>query len=259
MMYIYSFSRFFGYDRVFFVKEDLWFKRGDLLRFQNEYYLVLGEGLSFKENYSHKFNSEVFSPVLEFKSFFSEKSLDFVDFLVYNYYTSYRNVLKLFFEGDMQAMMKKSSLKKGTPEYNEISFDVKKYCVKMWKNVKKWQQLVVFPDLWTMYNILDVSEKEKNLIKLHWASTQAQKIKVFWDIKNGALWTLFCTYSQIFQDWKSLDNIILIDAHKWYYKSQQDPRYYAPSVLRKMAHIYQAWIDIYWYQLYSDLTVENIS
>lgn len=56
----------------------------------------------------------------------------------------------------------------------------------------------------------------------------------------GHISSLHCTYSQLFQDWKSLKSIILVDSHQRYYKNQQDPRYDTREVVKKMAEIYGA-------------------
>ncbi|MEI8252379.1 MAG: hypothetical protein WCG25_01180 [bacterium] len=68
--------------------------------------------------------------------------------------------------------------------------------------------------------------------------TQNQKDKKWWMIKNGEIKNVFCTHSEIFQDWNDLKKIILIDPYKRYYENQQDPRYSVNEVVKKMLEIH---------------------
>jgi hypothetical protein len=55
-MYLYSFDRFFGFDKVCVLAENTNKKKvkaGDLLVFGNQYFLALGETLSFPEQYNN--------------------------------------------------------------------------------------------------------------------------------------------------------------------------------------------------------------
>ena len=44
----------------------------------------------------------------------------------------------------------------------------------------------------------------------------------------------------MFQDWKNLKHIKLIDTHQRYYKNQQDPRYDSREIVKKMSEMYNA-------------------
>ena len=56
---------------------------------------------------------------------------------------------------------------------------------------------------------------------------------------------VLCTYSQIFQDWSDLQVVILHDQHVRWYKHQQDPRYYTPTVVDMMVAHYKASVKKY--------------
>jgi len=59
-VYLYSFTRYAGHDRVFVADLDD-VSEGDLLMIENEYYLVLGEDVAWKEQYKYllKANGEI--------------------------------------------------------------------------------------------------------------------------------------------------------------------------------------------------------
>lgn len=54
-------------------------------------------------------------------------------------------------------------------------------------------------------------------------------------MKIGKLTTVLTTPAHVFQDRHALQSIVLVDAHKRYYKFQQDPRYWLPTLLRRWA------------------------
>lgn len=74
--------------------------------------------------------------------------------------------------------------------------------------------------------------------------THQQKIHTYRKIKYGILDTLICTHSQIFQDWKSLHQILIIDPHKRYYKNTHSPKYDTMQVVKHMADLYHADLQI---------------
>lgn len=156
---------------------------------------------------------------LHHKQFFSKKTVQLIHRLVHEYYTSYKNVVKLFVTGELADLFKKQiSLKK-----------------------KVEQKLIVYPDVRTMENLASSTDiTEKGVAVLTSTSTQLQKDKVRRGIKMGHIHTLLCTYSQIFQDRKDLKHITIYDSHQRYYKSQQDPRYDTRVVLKQMAEMHNA-------------------
>jgi len=74
--------------------------------------------------------------------------------------------------------------------------------------------------------------------------TEKQKDVHRWEIKKGMKSVILCTYAEIFQDFHNLQKIIFIDPHKWYYASQQDPRYKVGDVIEKMKDLHSAEIEI---------------
>lgn len=186
-------------------------------------FLVLGENIARKSDKEKFFITEELTE--HHKSFFSKQTIELIHWFVHQYYTSYKNVVKMFVSGELADLFKK-----------EIS--VKK---------KIEQSLVVFPDVWTMDNYLKGQEKsitKLNYVLLNSTSTQQQKDKAWRGIKMGHIQTLYCTPSEVFQDRKDLKNITIIDSHQWYYKNQQDPRYDTREFVKKMAEMYGAQLTL---------------
>ncbi len=140
--------------------------------------------------------------------------------MVKQYFTTYKNVIKLFL-----------------PELNIEK--LLKY--KITKSEKSSQSLIIFPDLRTAYNNID--NNIKNNIFYSWKTT-ISKLKLFWWIKKWKIKELYCTHSQIFQDRNNLKNITIYYPHRWYYKNQKDPRYNTKEIVKKLAEIHWAKLNM---------------
>ena len=106
-MYLYSFDRFFGFDKVCLLAENTGKKKvksGDLLVFGNQYFLALGETLSFSEQYQHLATTQA---ELVYKEFLSASALKLFHWMVETYYTTYKSVVKLFFANDIQKLLER--------------------------------------------------------------------------------------------------------------------------------------------------------
>lgn len=110
---------------------------------------------------------------------------------------------------------------------------------------KEGQTLIVFPDLWTMFNSTSEQFRESDGVAFLSAThTEKQKDVHRWKIKKGMKSVILCTYAEIFQDYHDLKKIIFIDPHKRYYANQQDPRYKVGNVLEEMKKLYGAELQI---------------
>jgi primosomal protein N' len=93
------------------------------------------------------------------------------------------------------------------------------------------------PDWRTIVNLQD--KYGYTMDQALWSQhTSLQDIRQFWKMKHGQSELLICTPSECFWDYHDLSQITLIDPHKRYYKSQQDPRYDIMRVCELMAHYY---------------------
>ncbi len=178
--------------------------------------------------------------------------------MVKEYYTSYKNVVKLFVTGELADLFKKELTVKKKPFFPKIQ--IQDTDTKIIQNIEfkiqnnmEGQQLIVFPDVRTMINTLEkrgIVEKS-GIVILNSTSTQQQKDKARWGIKMGHVNTLICTSSQVFQDRKDLKLITLMDSHQRYYKSQQDPRYDTREIMKKIAQLHEARLEMTGVQIFS--------
>ena len=179
-MYLYSFDRFFGADKVCLLAETAGKKKvkaGDLLIVGNQYFLALGEQLSFSEQYQHL---TAVPAELLYKGFLSLSALQLFHWMVETNYTTYKSVAKLFFTDDIQKLLQREAkLKKA------VKFSLKSSAIKTFSLAKEGQTLLVFPDLWTMFNATDDAFRDDPAVAfLASMQTQNQKDVHRWEIKK---------------------------------------------------------------------------
>ncbi len=243
VVYLYSFDCFFGFDKVCLLAPQTGKKKikaGDLLVFGNQYFLALWETIAFPEQYTHL---TAVQAELVYKQFLSTPALCLFHWMVETYYTTYKSVVRLFFTHDIQKLLERESkltkIAKNWPTMTKTT--------KGWFSLSKiGQTLIIFPDLWTMFNQGWIDEMVQwwNVVALVSSNTQNQKDVHRWEIKKWIPSVIICTYAEIFQDFHDLKKIIFVDPHKWYYANQQDPRYKVGDVLDKMKELYWAELEI---------------
>ena len=120
VVYLYSFDRFFGFDKVCILAENTSKKKvksGDLLVFGNQYFLALGENLAFAEQYQHLTTTQA---ELVYKEFLSAPALKLFHWMVETYYTTYKSVVRLFFADDIEKLLERETKVKGKKTEFEI-------------------------------------------------------------------------------------------------------------------------------------------
>jgi primosomal protein N' len=91
-----------------------------------------------------------------------------------------------------------------------------------------------------LMNLTTVDFREINWVDvLISTNTQNQKDKSRRNIKMWNTEIVLATHSEIFQNYKKLKKIVIIQSHKRYYASQQDPRYKTLDVVQKLAEIWK--------------------
>lgn len=238
-MYLYSFDRFFGFDKICILAENSTKKKvkaWDLLIFGNQYFLALGETLSFSEQYQHLTTTQA---ELVYKGFMTPPTLQLFHWMVDHHYTTYKSVVKLFLTNAIEKLLEREG-------------KLKAQSSKL-KAVSEWQTLIVFPDLWTMTNSIGTIERlndrtidSLSVVTLLSGDTEKQKDVHRWEIKKWMKSVIICTYAEIFQDFNNLKKIVFVDPHKRYYASQQDPRYKVGEVLTKMGELHGAEVEMIW-------------
>lgn len=257
-MYFYFFDKWFGFDRVA-IFEWSTFQAWDIVTIDNDIALCLWENIAFSELYVHSIKSNLPNECIE-KKVLSKKTMKCLHAFTTQWFCTYKKSVSLWLWTDIAQLIKKkknAKSKKVTKQWawtwinrivdwDNLSFQNHEF---VWADSlesvqKKHQTLIILPSIWSATQQID-----KQWLSLPWTaflhsqSTVNQKIQIFRGIKNWSIDTLFCTYSQLFQDRKKLSHIILIDAHSWWYKNQQDPRYFVPSVVEMIATTYGASID----------------
>lgn len=241
-MYLYSFTRFGWFDRVFKLSdENKKAKAGDLLCLGSEYFLCLWKKLSFEELYLKVEELKSWKVEMCYKWFLNKETMALLHWMVETYYTTYKSVVKHFVTDELNKLLER--------EAKSVKSIKSKVCkVENFSVAKEWQTLIVFPDLRTLTNECGNVEalKSANVALLLASQTEKQKAEHRWEIKKGMRSVILCTYAEIFQDFNDLKKIIRVDPHKWYYANQQDPRYKVGEVLKKMAELRWAELESAW-------------
>lgn len=247
MTYLYWFTKYAGSDKI--RKTDYKFKSGDLLRLWEEYFLVLWQDVSFAEQYVYQLKEDESKYEIAQKKILNKQTIEFINRMVYRRYAPYYNVIpKLFLPTEVEKLVdrKTSPLSRGTKgnskKVSTLNFSLWTFNLSLssW-----WQTLVVFPDLRTLMNITDERFTFQAWVDVLLSSnTQSQKDKSRRNIKNGNTNIILATHSEIFQNYKDLQKIIIIRPHKRYYANQQDPRYKTLDVVKKLSEIRNCELEI---------------
>lgn len=246
MVYIYAFDRYAGGDGVFVSQwSDL--HAGDLIEVDDDYFLVLGEHVAFPE-LTTKPVVWCSAPKVKIDSLLSSQVLTFVHRFVADRFTTYKNALPLWLGSDIDQLMRRKTSSLGTTKpvgHRQVSDEKITY----YEQSAAGQQLIVFPDIWTMRmwlgQELSLSPQPGTVI-LYSQRTHKQKAESYRAIKQGKIQSVISTYSQIFRDWSDLREIVLIDQHTWWYKHPQDPRYHAGEIASQLAELYGARLVTTW-------------
>ena len=224
MTYLYWFTKYAWSDKIWKVPWKL--KAWDLFLFWEEYYLSLWDEISFFEQYIYEIHEPEEKFKLIEKNLISKETIKFINYMVYERYCPYYNVMKYFLPQEIDKLVeRKVAKKKG--------------------NTSDGQTLIVFPDLRTLINSTDDEFRKKTWVDtLLSTNTQNQKDKSRWNIKMWNTKIIYATHSEIFQNYNDLKKIIIYYPHKWYYANQQDPRYKTLSVVQKMSEIYSCDLKI---------------
>ena len=244
MTYLYWFTKYAWSDKVWKVPWKL--KAWDLFLFWDEYYLSLWDEISFFEQYVYEIREPDDKFKLIEKNLISKETIQFINYMVYERYCPYYNVMKYFLPQEINKLIERKIWKKKTVSFWtkwKILIDSSSLILSEYQ--MDGQTLIVFPDLWTLINLTD-DEYRKNpwVDTLLSTNTQNQKDKSRWNIKQWNTKVIFATHSEIFQSYNNLTKIIIVYPHKRYYANQQDPRYKTLSVVQKMSEIYSCKLEV---------------
>jgi len=208
---------------------------------QDNYYIVLGTTIHRPHLYKITqapallTSLQIWSTTLMIH--ISSTTLTLIHQLVYEYYTTYTNIIKLFVPSDFDKLITKAprSTTKSKSSYHSIIKSNNTLTIS--DQLQSGQQCIIMPDRWTIINYRD--EREYNLKDCIGSQhTSVQDIKWYWNLKSWLTSKIICTPAECFWEYDHLTQIVVIDPHKRYYKSQQDPRYDIMRVAELMAHTY---------------------
>ncbi|MBP6911164.1 hypothetical protein KBC03_06325 [Patescibacteria group bacterium] len=136
-MRLYAFQARHGNDKICRTEQkDL--KVGDLLVGKSDMYLALGDTMAWSADKAKSNITEELS--VHHKDFLGKEAIALIHRMVHEYYTSYKNVVKLFVTGELADLFKKEVATKKKVE----------------------QSLIIYPDVRTMENTMkafDPSDK----------------------------------------------------------------------------------------------------
>lgn len=173
-----------------------------------------------------------------YEKFFDAHFLAFLHRMVYQWYATYKSVMRYFISMEIEdLLMRERKSKMGNisfPDIPNMQLDT------------AGQNLFIFPDNWTRYTTLPKEWlQHTSLINLVSTDTQNRKDLHRWTIKKSMKGVIVATHSEVFQPYKNLKKIFLVDPHKWYYHNQQDPRYSLVSVAQRMGKEYGVPLEEY--------------
>ena len=262
-MYLYGFNKYAWSDKVWKTEED--YKSWDLLQIWDDFYLSLWKETSFFEQHVYGLKTDFNKTEIIEKKLLNKQTLQLLHRMVYQRYSTYKNVIKLFLPQEIEKLIDKKIPKKTkkqnsvsqnilpstfsneTPSSHEYTLTLEERLFAELGEIKtiSWQTLIVFPDIRTLMNLTTQNFREQDGVdSLLSSNTQNQKDKSWRNIKNWNTQVILATHSEIFQNYKKLNLIIMIQPHKRYYSSQQDPRYKTLSVIQKMTEIWGCKLNI---------------
>ena len=107
-MYLYAFNMYAGFDKVFILNEkNSKFTEGDII--QNKewfFFLVLWENISFPEVYNTLYSSDKDFTIIK-KALISKETMNLIHRMVYERYSSYKNVMKFFIDSEIEKLLTK--------------------------------------------------------------------------------------------------------------------------------------------------------
>jgi len=246
-MYLYSFDKFAGPDKVFTITKWNAFckkvKIGDLVKSGEEIFVCLGDEISFPEQYVYFHVPKMDMQILH-KWLLSPKAVQMIHRMVYTYYSTYKSVMKYFVSDDWEKLLGLKPKRVKRNEWCVTSYKIANLSLSL-DTRNSAQTLVVYPDLWTIMNSVDEKElTKKEVAFLSSTNSQWQKDKHRWAVKTWNVSMIYASPSEIFHDFYDLKKIIFIDPHKRYYANQQDPRFKVGAVLQRMSELYDVQLEI---------------
>lgn len=235
-MYIFTFNLYFSFDKIVYLQTSTKLSIGDLIYIKWSYAIVLWDNISFKELY-YKYNLSYETVEIIYKNFLNKNSIKLINYIVLEYFSTFRKVIPLFVPDNNIDKLLKNKLKIKSIKLN--SLDIIDNKISISKEINKEKKIFIFPNVWSAYNIINNNKIIENYWIYYWSTSILSKSKLFWEISMNKKLDLLCTHSQIFQNWSNLKKIYIFNPHTWYYKTQQEPRYNICNIIEYMSKLYK--------------------
>jgi hypothetical protein len=189
------------------------FTAGALIQEWRDFLLCLGNDISRPELISARYS---FVDPKIIVQLCQSSTIDMIHWMVYERFSSYKDVIPLFFWSDIELLLKHK------PTNNK-------------SGAKSWQILHIFPSLFALTQFThSQAHQPTNSLMLSWQTTVVQRAKHYRAIQSGQVQYIFATHSQIFRDWNNLQEVILHDEYSPFYFVHAEPRYSVPRVVQYM-------------------------
>jgi hypothetical protein len=236
-----------SFDSTYWIESSNKYLIWDVVQINTDLFLIVGNQKEWKQ---------IPDKETYYGNLFTPTTVYFQKFISNYWYSWYFRFFKLYIQDPKYILkyslpeIKRHKLQIQNDYISEYK-DFETYCgyLKMWDsqikciNIQDFntrllsdkQNLLVFPDNWSLFNFY----------QQHWVgeildvnSTNLTRYKTFFKVKSWKIKTLLTTHWGVFQDWKNLKTIFVFFPYKWYYKNQQNPRYYLPELAKQMKFFY---------------------
>lgn len=146
-----AFQLYTGYADHFVVVVHGQYHIGDLIIYQDQYYLIIA-AIADDDKYEMIDSSQTH---VVYANFVTPSTLVLIHWMVSYRYSTYHKVLPLFIPAERSLMSKYSYAKPSKPSHKPRIYQ-KNHSLIQFDQKIKGQQLVVMPDLWTMTAMIDI-------------------------------------------------------------------------------------------------------
>lgn len=115
-----------------------------------------------------------------YKQFLTQSTLDLLHRMVETYYTTYKSVIRLFVTNEIEKLLEREGKLKAQSSKLKVVVQSSSFSLAV-----EGQTLIVFPDLWTMFNSTTEDFRESDGVAfLSAMHTEKQKDIHRWEIKK---------------------------------------------------------------------------
>ena len=176
LMYLYAFDEYVWSDRILSAPT-ITLAVGSLFVSQWRKYMVLGESVAFAEMYHYFFKG---NPEEVIWLLLTDKETALIHYMAHTYFALYKNIIPLFVD-DPLAVDIPSASKKKAPHATHLHIQWSQFV----PSDAQGQQLIVFPDLWTIESMM-AKFPDLDYAVWHHGLTTKQQNRIFDSLAKGS-------------------------------------------------------------------------